>query len=185
MFGVRIRLVSGAPISSWVLMGDYLVLGLLALLGSLLRAQEGRERRQIATVFIGTVVGVTPFLVFGVVLPSLLRTDRFLFWGVVPLAPVPYAIVRFHFRHQRNSPQVPALHAGDRRGGRHHGWVSLPDLASPDPRFSAYRAAILATSPTTRSCDRFFFAVYDQRVEERGVDAFSIEGLRTTGGDHA
>ena len=101
MFGVRMRLVSGAPIASWVLMGDYLVLGLLALLGSLLRAQEGHERRQIATVFVGTVVGVTPFLVLGVALPSLLRTDRFLFWGVVPLALVPltfaYAIVRFQF----------------------------------------------------------------------------------------
>ena len=57
LFAVRIRLVSGAPISSWVLMGDYLVLGLLALLGSLLRAEEGRERRQIAAVFIGTVAG--------------------------------------------------------------------------------------------------------------------------------
>ena len=101
VFSVRLRLVSGAPISSWVLMGDYLVLGLLALLGSMLRAEEGRERRQIASVFIGTVVGVTPFLLLGVVFPSLLRTDRYLFWGVVPLALVPltfaYAIVRFQF----------------------------------------------------------------------------------------
>jgi serine phosphatase RsbU (regulator of sigma subunit) len=101
VFSVRIRLVSGAPISSWVLMGDYLVLGLLALLGSMLQAQEGRERRQIATVFVGTVVGVTPFLLLGVVFPSLLRTDRYLSWGVVPLALVPltfaYAIVRYQF----------------------------------------------------------------------------------------
>ncbi len=101
LFGIRVRLVSGAPISSWVLMGDYLVLGLLALLASLVRAEEGRERRQIATVFVGTLVGVTPFLVLGVAMPSLLRTDNYLFWGVPPLILVPltfaYAIVRFQF----------------------------------------------------------------------------------------
>ena len=101
LFGIRVRLVSGAPISSWVLMGDYLVLGLLALLASLVRAEEGRERRQIATVFVGTVAGVTPFLVMGVAMPSLLRTDDYLFWGVPPLILVPltfaYAIVRFQF----------------------------------------------------------------------------------------
>jgi serine phosphatase RsbU (regulator of sigma subunit) len=100
-FDFRIRLVSGAPISSWVLMGDYLVLGLLALLSSLLRAPESRERRQIATVFLGTVAGVTPFLILGVVVPSLLQTDRYLSWSVATLALVPltfaYAIVRFQF----------------------------------------------------------------------------------------
>ncbi len=100
MFGVRLRLVSGAPLPSWVLMGDYLILGLLALFGSMLHAQEGKERRQIATVFGGTVLGVTPFLVLGVLFPSLLQEDRYLLLGVVPLILVPltfgYAIVRFH-----------------------------------------------------------------------------------------
>lgn len=98
---IRIRLVSGAPITSWVLMGDYLVLGLLALLASLLQAEGGRERRQIATVFAGTVLGVTPFLVLGVAFPSVLDNDRYLLTGVVPLTLVPltfgYAIVRFQF----------------------------------------------------------------------------------------
>ena len=98
---LRVRLVSGAPLASWVLMGDYLVLGLLALLASLLRAREGPERRQIATVFFGTVVGVTPFLVLGVAFPSLFRIDRYLLLGVIPLIVVPltfaYAIVRFQF----------------------------------------------------------------------------------------
>ncbi len=98
---VRVRLVSGAPLASWVLMGDYLVLGLLALLASLLRSREGRERRQIATVFGGTVLGVTPFLVLGVAFPSLFRTDQYVLLGVVPLIVVPltfaYAIVRFQF----------------------------------------------------------------------------------------
>lgn len=101
LLGLTVRPISGAPLASWVLMGDYLVLGLLALLGSMLQAREGRERRQIATVFIGTVLGVTPFLVLGVVFPSLFQNDRYLLPGVVPLVLVPltfgYAIVRFQF----------------------------------------------------------------------------------------
>jgi len=101
VFQVQVRLVSGAPITSWVLMGDYLVLGLLALLASLLQAEGGRERRQIATVFVGTVLGVTPFLVLGVAFPSVLNNDRYLLTGVLPLILVPltfgYAIVRFQF----------------------------------------------------------------------------------------
>lgn len=99
LLGLRVRLISGAPLASWVLMGDYLLLGLLALLGSLLQAQEGRERRQIATVFVGTLLGVTPFLIFGVVFPVLFQDDRYLLPGVVPLILVPltfgYAIVRY------------------------------------------------------------------------------------------
>ncbi|NCO69620.1 MAG: hypothetical protein GW878_03745, partial [Acidobacteria bacterium] len=101
LFEVQIRLVFLAPISSWVLMGDYFVLGLLALLASMLKSKEGRERRQIGWVFVGTVLGVTPFLLFAVVLPSVWGTDQFVAWGVIPLALVPltfaYAVVRFQF----------------------------------------------------------------------------------------
>ncbi len=101
LLGVRVRMVSGAPLPSWVLMGDYLILGLLALFVSMLRASDGRERRQIATLLAGTVLGVTPFLVLGVGFPSLLRDDRFLLLGVMPMVMVPltfaYAIVRFQF----------------------------------------------------------------------------------------
>lgn len=101
LLGVRVRTVSGAPLPSWVLMGDYLILGLLALFASMLRATEGRERRQIATLFAGTVLGVTPFLILGVGFPSLLRDDRYLLLGVLPMVIVPltfgYAIVRFQF----------------------------------------------------------------------------------------
>jgi serine phosphatase RsbU (regulator of sigma subunit) len=197
LFGVQVRLVSGAPISSWVLMGDYLVLGLLALLGSLLRAQEGRERRQIATVFIGTVLGVTPFLVFGVVLPSLLRTDRFLFWGVAPLALVPltfaYAIVRFHFfdinviiRKSLLYTAATAVVAGIYGLG-----IAASTLlfSGSSPYFPLLLAlAILAIFDPLRRrlqgpVDRFFFReVYDARraVEEVSagvVREFSIEGL--------
>jgi serine phosphatase RsbU (regulator of sigma subunit) len=197
MFGVRIRLVSGAPISSWVLMGDYLVLGLLALLGSLLRAQEGRERRQIATVFIGTVVGVTPFLVFGVVLPSLLRTDRFLFWGVVPLVLVPltfaYAIVRFHFFDIKVIVRKSVLYtlATAVVAGLYGLGIAASTLlfSGSSPYFPLLLAlAILAIFDPLRRrlqgpVDRFFFReVYDARraVEEVSVGVareFSIEGL--------
>ena len=43
--------------------------------------------------------GIVPFVVFAVFFPSLFREDRFLLWGVVPMALIPltfaYAIVRF------------------------------------------------------------------------------------------
>jgi serine phosphatase RsbU (regulator of sigma subunit) len=197
LFGVRIRLVSGAPISSWVLMGDYLVLGLLALLGSLLRAQEVRERRQIATVFIGTVLGVTPFLVFGVVLPSLLRTDRYLFWGVVPLALVPltfaYAIVRFHFFDINVIVRKSVLYtlATAVVAGIYGLGIAASTLlfSGSSPYFPLLLAlAILAIFDPLRRrlqgpVDRFFFReVYDARRAVEEVSAgvareFSIEGL--------
>jgi serine phosphatase RsbU (regulator of sigma subunit) len=197
LFGVRIRLVSGAPISSWVLMGDYLVLGLLALLGSLLRAQEGRERRQIATVFVGTVVGVTPFLIFGVVLPSLLHTDRYLFWGEVPLVLVPltfaYAIVRFHFFDIKVIVRKSVLYtlATAVVAGIYGLGIAASTLlfSSSSPYFPLLLAlAILAIFDPLRRrlqgpVDRFFFReVYDARraaeeVSTGVVREFSIDGL--------
>jgi serine phosphatase RsbU (regulator of sigma subunit) len=197
LFDIRIRLVSGAPISSWVLMGDYLVLGLLALLGSLLRAREGRERRQIATVFVGTVVGVTPFLVFAVVLPSLLRTDRYLFWGEVPLALVPltfaYAIVRFQFFDIKVIVRKSVLYTAATAvvAGVYGLGIAVSTLlfSGSSPYFPLFLAlAILAVfDPLRRKLqgpvDRFFFReVYDARraVEEVSaavVREFSIAGL--------
>jgi len=101
LFRWQVRSVSGAPLVSWVLLGDYLVLGLLLLLRALLRAQEAKEKRQMATVFVGTLVGVLPFLFFAVVLPSLSSAETSLALGVVFLAAIPlafaYAIVRFQF----------------------------------------------------------------------------------------
>lgn len=197
LLAVNIRLVSGAPISSWVLMGDYLVLGLLALLGSLLRAEEGRERRQIATVFVGTVAGVTPFLVLGVVLPSLLRTSRFLFWGVVPLALVPatfaYAIVRFQFFDIRVIVRKSVLYtlATALVAGIYGLGIAASTLlfSGSSPYFPLLLAlAVLAIFDPLRRrlqgpVDRFFFReVYDARraVEEVSaavVREFSTEGL--------
>lgn len=98
-FGWKLRFLSGAPVASWVLMGDYLVLGLLALLRSLIRAEDLRQRRQMGTVFAGTVVGIVPFLLFGVVIPTMSDVEGSLALGVVSLSAVPvafaYAIVRF------------------------------------------------------------------------------------------
>ena len=197
LFAVRIRLVSGAPISSWVLMGDYLVLGLLALLGSLLRAEEGRERRQIAAVFIGTVAGITPFIVFGVILPSLLRTDRFLFWGAPPMILVPltfaYAIVRFQFFDIRIIVRKSLLYtlATAMVAGIYGLGIAASTVlfSGSSPYFPLLLAlAVLAVFDPLRRrlqepVDRFFFReVYDARraVEEVSaavVREFSIDGV--------
>ena len=191
LFGVRMRLVSGAPLASWVLMGDYLVLGLLALLGSLLQAQEGRERRQIATVFVGTVLGVTPFLLLGVALPSVFRTDRFLFLGVVPLGLVPltfaYAIVRFQFFNIRVIIRRSLMYTVTTAvvGGTYAAGIAAFNVLFRDsslgrsPFFPLLVAlAILALFDPLRRrlqepVDRFFFReVYDAR---RAVEEFSAE----------
>jgi len=191
LFGVRMRLVSGAPLASWVLMGDYLVLGLLALLGSLLQAQEGRERRQIATVFVGTVLGVTPFLLLGVALPSVFQTDRFLFLGVVPLALVPltfaYAIVRFQFFNIRVIVRRSLMYTATTAvvGATYAAGIAAFNVLFRDsslgrsPFFPLLVAlAILALFDPLRRrlqepVDRFFFReVYDAR---RAVEEFSAE----------
>ncbi len=52
-----------------------------------------------ASVFVGTLFGVVPFILLAVAFPSFLATERFVFYGVVPLVLVPitfaYAIIRF------------------------------------------------------------------------------------------
>jgi serine phosphatase RsbU (regulator of sigma subunit) len=203
----RVRLVSGAPLASWVLMGDYLVLGLLALLASLLRAKEGRERRQIATVFVGTVLGVAPFLVLGVAFPSLFRNDRYLLIGVIPLVLVPltfaYAIVRFQFFDIRVIVRRSLLYTLTTAvvSGTYAIGIAAFNLLFRDaslgksPLFPLLLAlAILALFDPLRRrlqepVDRFFFREeYDARraveeVSEELVREFSVErldGLLTT-----
>jgi serine phosphatase RsbU (regulator of sigma subunit) len=202
-FSLHMRLVSGAPLASWVLMGDYLVLGLLALLGSLLRSREGRERRQIATVFIGTVLGVTPFLVLGVALPSVFRTDRYLLLGVIPLVLVPltfgYAIVRFQFFDIRVIVRRSLLYTLTTAvvTGTYAVGIAAFNLIFRDASIgrSPYFPLLLALAivalfdPLRRRLqvpvDRFFFReVYDARraVEEISAEAareFSLERLET------
>lgn len=97
--GRPVRLVYGAPVLNWILLADYLVLGLLALFHSWWTAREKAQRRQILVLFLGTLGGTLPFVVFAVSFPSIFRTERYMAWGLVPMALVPltfgYAIVRF------------------------------------------------------------------------------------------
>ncbi len=116
-------LISGAPRASWWLLATYMLLG-LATLGANTRRLDaddaagvgtiggapaqappggGRghrnERRGAGLIFLGTLFGLVPFLVFTVGFPSIRHTERYLFYGVAPLGLVPltfaYAIVRF------------------------------------------------------------------------------------------
>src|SRR5512141_3410977 len=93
------RLIYGAPTLNWILLADYLILGLLALAHTWWTNSDRAARRPILVLLLGTVAGIVPFVVFAVFFPSLFREDRFLLWGVVPMALIPltfaYAIVRF------------------------------------------------------------------------------------------
>ena len=103
--GEKVSVLSGAPLSSWVLLGDYLVLGLIALAHSAFTLPDARERRQAFHVFVGTILGTAPFVLLGIVLPSALQIDDYVFWGIVPMILIPltfaYAIVRFQMLNIR------------------------------------------------------------------------------------
>jgi serine phosphatase RsbU (regulator of sigma subunit) len=103
--GHRVSILSGAPLSSWVLLGDYLVLGILALAHSAFTLEDPGERRQALHVLVGTILGTTPFVMLGIVLPSLFNNDDYVFWGIVPMILIPltfaYAIVRFQMMNIR------------------------------------------------------------------------------------
>ncbi len=97
--GLEVQLISGAPAATWWMMVGYMVLGLGALGASAAAFPDPRERRGAGLVFIGSLLGVVPFMVLAVAFPSILHTERFLFYGIVPLILVPltfaYAIIRF------------------------------------------------------------------------------------------
>ncbi|MFV2072928.1 MAG: SpoIIE family protein phosphatase [Thermoanaerobaculales bacterium] len=97
--GTPLALISGAPMTNWWVMVVYMILGLGALGMSARRLSDQRQRRGAGLVFLGTLFGVVPFILLAVAFPSFLHTERFLFYGVVPLILVPitfaYAIVRF------------------------------------------------------------------------------------------
>ncbi len=97
--GHPLALISGAPMANWWVMVGYMLLGLGALGLSARYLPDRPQRRGAALVFFGTLFGVVPFIVLSVGFPSFLDTERFLFYGVVPLILVPitfaYAIVRF------------------------------------------------------------------------------------------
>ncbi len=92
-------LISGAPAANWWVLAAYMLLGLTALAMNSRRLQEAREKRGAALVLLGSLFGLVPFLVTAVAFPSFLDTEKFLYYGVFPLALVPltfaYAIIRF------------------------------------------------------------------------------------------
>ncbi len=97
--GSSLPLISGAPMTNWWVMVGYMVLGLGALGLSARYLPDANQRRGAGLVFLGTLFGVVPFIVLAVAFPSFFNTERFLFYGVVPLILVPitfaYAIIRF------------------------------------------------------------------------------------------
>jgi len=97
--GSSLALISGAPLANWWVMVAYMAAGLGALAASASSLPDARQRRGASLVFLGTLFGVVPFLVLAVAFPSFLHTERFLYYGVVPLILVPitfaYAIIRF------------------------------------------------------------------------------------------
>jgi serine phosphatase RsbU (regulator of sigma subunit) len=103
--GDRVSILSGAPLSSWILLGDYLILGLASLAHSAFTLPDARERRQAFHVFVGTILGTAPYLLLGIVLPSAFNTDEYVFYGIVPMIFIPltfaYAIVRFQMLNIR------------------------------------------------------------------------------------
>src|SRR5262249_18968021 len=116
MRGHKVSVLSGAPLSSWVLLGDYLVLGLASLAHSAFTLEDPRERRQAFHVFVGTIVGTTPFVLLGIVLPSAFDNDDYVFFGIVPMILIPltfaYAIVRFQMMNIRLVVRRTFLYAG-------------------------------------------------------------------------
>ncbi len=97
--GRSLAVISGAPMTNWWVMVGYMLLGLGALGLSSGFLPDRPQRRGAGLVFLGTLFGVVPFIVLAVAFPSFFDTERFLFYGVVPLILVPitfaYAIVRF------------------------------------------------------------------------------------------
>ncbi|MEP6994692.1 MAG: SpoIIE family protein phosphatase [Acidobacteriota bacterium] len=103
--GEKVTVLSGAPLRSWILLGIYLVLGLVALAHSAFTLEDPRERRQAFHVFIGTILGTVPFILFFIVLPSAINNDDYAFYGIIPMILIPltfaYAIVRFQMLNVR------------------------------------------------------------------------------------
>lgn len=97
--GQSLALISGAPAANWWVMVGYMVLGLGALYISSRYLPDVQQRRGPGLVFLGSLFGVAPFIILAVFFPSFFKTERFLFYGVLPLILVPitfaYAIIRF------------------------------------------------------------------------------------------
>jgi len=97
--GSTLPLISGAPAPNWWVMVVYMILGLGALGISAAKLPDPHQRHGAGIVFLGTLLGVLPFVILAVGFPSFFHTERFLSYGVAPLILVPltfaYAIIRF------------------------------------------------------------------------------------------
>ena len=168
-------LISGAPRASWWLLGAYMLAGLLALGANARRLTRSNEQRGVWLVFLGTLFGLVPFLVFTVGFPSVRHTERYLFYGVVPLGLVPltfaYAIVRFQLLDIRvilrkslfytaTTAVVTALYAG---GIAAFNWFVQGSAAARSAWFPVLfaLAIVLGLEPLRRRLqgpvDRFFY----------------------------
>ncbi len=141
--GEKVTVLSGAPLSSWVLLGDYLVLGLVALAHSAFTLEESRERRQAFHVFVGTICGTVPFVLFFIVLPSAFGIDEYAFYGIIPMILIPltfaYAIVRFQMLNVRVIVRRTFLYAATTAVllGLYALMVALANLVFASSRLSA------------------------------------------------
>ena len=134
--GEKVTVLSGAPLSSWILLGDYLVLGLIALAHSAFTLEDSGERRQAFHVFVGTILGTVPFVLFFIVLPSAFGIDEYMFYGIIPMILIPltfaYAIVRFQMLNVRVIVRTDVSLRRDHRGPpgllRPHGRARKPGL---------------------------------------------------------
>ena len=100
LFGLR-RSFEALDINliNWSLLGLYLILGIGSLIHSYVYAQDPVNKRQIKMLLWGTTMGLTPFLIFGVLFVSVFHNTDYLFLGVFPMALIPfsfgYSIVRY------------------------------------------------------------------------------------------
>ena len=84
---------------SWALLVIYFTLGILSFSRTFLKATDFETRRKLRVILWGVTLGLVPFLIFGVILGSLLGNTHYLLIGVIPMVFVPisfaYAIIRF------------------------------------------------------------------------------------------
>lgn len=89
----------GAPEANWWVLAGSIVLGLTALAINARTLPPSRQRQGAAIVFFSSLVALLPFVVLGIGLSSVLRNERIVFLGLLPLILFPlgfaYAIVRF------------------------------------------------------------------------------------------
>jgi len=97
--GEPVRLISGAPADNWYVLAVYMLVGLGVLAHGWARLEDPRQRRGAGLIFLGSALGLLPFLAAMVWMPVMGRSERFLLVGLVPLILVPItfavSIIRF------------------------------------------------------------------------------------------